>query len=72
MALLGVGANIFLIVGLMIILENKTNPYLDIMMLVLLCVNQVIIVLIEWLCIYLRRKLKLWEAPASTAAGRLW
>lgn len=71
MALLGVGANVFLIIGLMIILEMATNPYLDIMLFVLLCVNQVIMVIIEWLCTFLRRKLRIWEAQVDKVAGRL-
>lgn len=70
MALLGVGANIFVIVGLMIILETAANPFVDILMLVLLAVNQVLLLLIEWLCRFLRSKLKIWEASVPKA-GRL-
>ena len=65
LALLGVGANIFAIIGLMIVLETATNPYLDVVALALLCGNQVLIMAIEALCGYLRRKLKLWEAAAD-------
>ena len=71
LALMGVGANIFMIIGVMVILETASNPYLDILMLSLLCVNQLVIFLVELLCSFLRSKLKIWEAPVEQPQGEL-
>ena len=70
MALLGVAANIFLIIGLMIILESLKNPYFDIMILILLCLNQLVIFLIESISIFLRKKLKIWESSIDPSSPR--
>lgn len=65
LALLGLSANLFVIVGMMVILETATNAYFDIYMVVILAVNQVILLLVEKICLYLKRKLKIWEAPTK-------
>lgn len=71
LALLGIAANMFVIIGVMMILETGTNAFADIYMLVILGVNQVIILLIEKICLYLRRKLKIWEnGQTVTEEGR--
>jgi hypothetical protein len=64
-AYLGLAANLFIIVGLMILLESQTNPFGDPLVLVLLLLNQILLFLLERLCLLLRRCLRLWEVQPS-------
>ena len=64
LSFLGLSGNMFVIIGVMVIIQTNANPFIDIDMLILLLINQMIIYLLEGLCIYLRRKLKIWEDPS--------
>ncbi len=45
----------------MIIIETGEIPFNDFIIVPLLAINQLLIILIEWFCLFLRRKFKIWE-----------
>jgi hypothetical protein len=57
--------NLWIIIGMMTILQSSFNPYNDMLILPILIINQVFIWLIEKLCLYIRRKLKIWEPKVN-------
>ena len=61
MSYLGVAGMLFVIVGVMIILETKANPYGDVLFFPLLIFNQLIIFFVEYVSKGLRKKFKIWE-----------
>lgn len=67
---LGASSNLFVIVGIMILLEAKTDPFSDPLVLLLLLVNQVVLAVLERLCLLLRRCFRLWEVPLSEAPAK--
>jgi len=64
---LGVAGHLFVIIGMMVILETKESPFADALVLPLLLINQVFIYAVEKLCIFMRRKFKVWERSENGA-----
>lgn len=57
--------NLWIIIGMMTILQSSFNTYNDMLILPILMINQVFIWIIEKLCLYIRRKLKIWEPKVN-------
>lgn len=61
LAMLGLSGNIMIIFGVMAIVMAKDNPYTDILTIVFLLGNQLILMLVEWVCMFLRKRFRIWE-----------
>ncbi len=62
---LGCTALMFVIIGLMILLEAKADPFGDTLVLPLMLINLLVIIAIEKISLYLRRVFKIWEVNES-------
>ena len=60
-SMLGLAGNLFAIIGIMILLEAQDNPYKDPIVFALLFLNQLVILLIEWITLKVRKWTRIWE-----------
>ena len=62
--MLGLAGNMFFIIGIMIILQSNQNPYLDFILFTMVVINQVILILVEYLSKWLRKVCRIWEVKS--------
>lgn len=65
LSVMALAGNLFTIIGVMIVLETKTNPFIDILMVVFIAINHIILLCLKKFFLWLRGKLKLWENKKS-------
>lgn len=64
-AYLSLTGNLWTIIGMLTILQSGFNPYNDFLMIFIIFLNQLIMIAIEKLFLFLRKKLKIWDVKTN-------